>query len=175
LSAGASSLEQAAAYGKPDPMIVKAIIYVECRFQYDATGCPNLPCGIPSGRTEPECYCFGLMQVVPACGGTDGLGLLSNGHPNMSTSPGSAYWDNSIYNPQVNIEIDIAGIAGNRDQVEEQFPGCTEDQYTLMATGNYDSYGSTQSCTEINQQYVDHVLEVYQEYSTAAGWTPHPY
>ena len=51
-------LRHAATYGEPDPMIIKAIIYVESRFQFDATGCPNLPCGIPDGWSEEECSCM---------------------------------------------------------------------------------------------------------------------
>jgi hypothetical protein len=158
-------------YGEPDAMIFKAIIRVESGFHHDATGCPNLPCGIPPGWTEQECYCFGLMQVVPACGGTSvDLGRLENGHPNLTTEPAMPGWATSIYNPEINIELGIRGIASNRQRMQENFEGCTEEQYTLMAIGEYNSYGTTQSCTEINTGYVEHVLEVYDEYSAASGW-----
>lgn len=163
-------------YQEPDPMIMKAIIYVESRFQYDATACDNLPCGTPTGWTTQESYCYGVMQVVPACGPTPGgLGLLANGHPNLTKDMSSADWPNSIFNPQVNIEIGIAGIAGNRAQVKAQFPGCTEDQYTMMAIGNYNSYGSTTSCTSFNTAYTTIVLDAYHQYSAAAGYAEHPY
>lgn len=169
-------LEHAAALGMPDPMIIKAMIYVESRFQFDAVACPNLPCGIPAGWTEEECYCFGLMQIVASCGGTpNNLGLLPNGHPNLTTDSSSPDWPNSIFNPTVNIEIGTTWVTDNRARFQAQFPGCTDDQYTLMAIGDYNSYGSTQSCTVYNFQYVDHVLEAYREYSTAAGWPAHPY
>ena len=105
-------------------MIFKAIIYVESRFDDTAVACTNNPCGIPSGWTTAETGCFGLMQVVPACGPTPGnAGLLANGHPNLTTDPTSSSWSGSIFNPNNNIEIGIAGIAGNRAQVKKQFPG----------------------------------------------------
>jgi soluble lytic murein transglycosylase-like protein len=163
-------------YGEPDAMIFKAIVHVESRFTLDATGCPNLPCGIPWGWTEQECYCYGLMQVVPACGGTNAdLGRLPNGHPNLTAEPGIPGWATSIYNPEINIELGIRGVARNRERMLEQFEGCTEEQYTLMAIGEYNSYGTTQSCTEINSGYVEAVLEAYQQYSDAAGWPVRDY
>jgi hypothetical protein len=55
------------------------------------------------------------------------------------------------------------------------FPGCTEDQYTLMAIGEYNHYRSTHGCTAFNTEYVSAVLEAYNEYSNAAGWPAHPY
>jgi hypothetical protein len=169
-------LQWTAAYKEPDPMIFKAIIYVESRFDQLAVACPNMPCGVPSGWTAQEAGCFGLMQVVPACGGDPGdAGLLANGQPNMTMSMSASGWAGSIFNPEVNIEIGIAGVAGNRAQVEKQFPGCTVDQYTLMAVGNYNSYGSTKSCTQYNTQYDDAMIAAYMQYATAAGYPAHPY
>jgi hypothetical protein len=52
--ADCSILKWTAQYGEPDPMIVKAMIYGESRFDYSATGCTNLPCGTPAGWTEAE-------------------------------------------------------------------------------------------------------------------------
>src|SRR5262245_60472018 len=84
--ADCSILKWTAEYEEPDPMIVKAMIYGESRFDYAATGCPNLPCGTPDGWSEEESYCYGMMQVVPACGPIAGnAGLLPNGHPNLTT------------------------------------------------------------------------------------------
>jgi soluble lytic murein transglycosylase-like protein len=164
-------------YGEPDAMIFKGIIDVESNFEHDAVGCEdNPPCGIPEGWTEPECYCLGLMQVVPACGGTTvDLGRLENGHPNLTTEPSMPGWATSIYNPDINIELGIRSVAGNRRRMMEQFEGCTEEQYTLMAIGDYNRYGSTLSCTEINTEYVDLVLEAYHAYSAAAGWPERAY
>jgi hypothetical protein len=168
-------LEFTAKYGEPDAMIFKAIIYVESRFQYDAVGCTsNPPCCPEIGWSGTECACLGLMQTGPECGPTSGLGL-DGGHPNLTTNPATGDWANSVFNPEVNIELGIRGIAGNRAQVKEQFPGCTEDQYTMMAIGNFNSYGSTQSCTVFNFDYDTAVIEAYDEYSAAAGWPAHPY
>jgi Transglycosylase SLT domain len=170
-------LKWAAQYNEPDPMIFKAIIYVECHYDKTSISCPNLPCGQPSGWTAQESGCFGLMQVVPSCNGTpDNVGLLSDGHPNMTTDEASPDWANSIFNPDVNIHIGIDGLAGNRAQEKQKFSGCTEDQYTLMAMGDYNSYGSTKSCTVYNTAYDDAVIAEYDKYVAAApGYPAHNY
>jgi hypothetical protein len=169
-------LELAEEYGEPDAMIAKAIIHVESRFAHDADGCPNLPCGIPWGWAEPECHCFGLMQVVPACGGTAvDLGRRANGHPNLTTEPSTPGWATSVFNPEINIELGIRSLARNRERMREQFAGCTEEQYTMMALGEYNSYGTTRSCTEINSEYAAAVLEAYHLYAEAAGWPEREY
>jgi len=69
----------------------------------------------------------------------------------------------------------LAGFAGNRAEVKGLFPGCTEDQYTLMALGNLASHGSTKGCTEYKQDYIDYIMPAYKEYSAAAGYAAHPY
>jgi hypothetical protein len=166
----------AAHYDEPDPMIFKAIIYGESRFDDTAVACANDPCGVPSGWTAAESGCYGLMQVVPACmDDPGGAGLLASGHPNLTTDPTAAGWSNSIFNPSVNIEVGISGVAGNRAQVEKQFPGCTADQYTMMAIGNYADYGSTTSCTQWNTGYTTQLLVTYHQYATAAGYPAHAY
>ena len=169
-------LRWAAYYQEPDPMIFKAIIYVESRFDDTSVACPNDPCGTPKGWTAAESGCYGLMQVVPACGDDPGgIGLLPSGQPNLTTDPTAAGWAGSIFNPDVNIHTGISGVAGNRAQVEKQFPGCTVDQYTLMAVGNYNSYGSTTSCTQYNTNYDDPVVTAYKQYAAAAGYPAHAY
>jgi|HubBroStandDraft_1064217.scaffolds.fasta_scaffold83192_2 hypothetical protein len=169
-------LQWAAKYGEPDPMIFKAIIYVESRFDDTSVACANDPCGTPAGWTTAESGCYGLMQVVPACGDDpNDAGLLPNGQPNLTTDPSASGWAGSIFNPEVNIEIGISGVAGNRTQVEKQFPGCTLDQYTMMAVGNYNDYGSTKSCTVYNTAYDDPVITAYEQYAAAAGYPAHTY
>jgi hypothetical protein len=169
-------LEGTQKHAEPDAMIFKAIIRVESGFQVDAAGCPNAPCGTPAGWSVPETQCLGLMQIVPACSPKPGdPGLLSNGHPNMTLDQSSALFATSLFNPAVNIDIGIAGVAGNRAEVMKQFPGCTEEQYTLMAIGNYNQYGSTKGCTTYNVQYDNAVLQHYAMYVAASGWHPHPY
>jgi hypothetical protein len=161
-------------YDEPDPMIFKAIMYVESRFDDTAVACANDPCGTPTGWTMAESGCFGLMQVVPACDGSD-AGLLPNGQPNMTTNDAAAGWAGSIFNPNINIQLGISGVAGNRKQVEMQFPGCTTDQYTMMAIGNYNSYGSTMSCTVYNNAYDGPLVMAYQTYAAAANYPARPY
>lgn len=169
-------LKWTAEYGEPDPMIVKAMIYGESRFDYAAAGCDNLPCGVPDGWTEAESGCYGMMQVVPACGPiADGIGLLPDGHPNLTTDKASPDFAGSIFNPDVNIHIGVAGFAGNRAEVKELYPGCTEDEYTLMALGNLASHGSTTGCTEYNRDYIDYIMPAYLQYCEAAGYLARPY
>lgn len=169
-------LKFTAKYAEPDAMIFKAIVYVESRFQYDAVGCTgNTQCCPQWGWAGSECGCLGAMQTGPSCGGTSTLGLLPDNHVNLETDPHSAGWSNSVFNPEVNIELGIGGIAYNRAQAKAQFPGCTEDQYTMMAIGSFNSYGSTKSCTEYNFDYDNAVLEAYAEYAAASGWPAHSY
>jgi hypothetical protein len=169
-------LEYTAKYDEPDAMIFKAMLYVESRFQYDAVGCTdNGPCCPEIGWSAAECACLGMMQNGPDCGATSGLGLRSDGHPNMETNPDCAAFTNSVFNPVVNIEIGISRVSRNRARMMEDFPGCTEDQYTMMAVGEYQRYRSTQSCTAYNFGYDSAVLEAYNEYSAAAGWPTRPY
>jgi hypothetical protein len=177
-------LMSTAKYGEPDAMIFKAIVYVESRFQSNAVGCTgNSGCCPQRGWTGTECGCLGAMQtgpwcnpssVPPGCSATN-LGLLTDGHVDLDTSTTAADWANSVFNPTVNIELGIAGIACNRAQVKAQIPGCTEDQYTMMAVGNFNSYGSTKSCTTYNFSYDSAVVDAYKTYATAAGWPAHPY
>jgi hypothetical protein len=163
-------------YNEPDAMIFKAIIYVESRFQFDAIGCTgNSGCCPQRDWTGNECACLGAMQTGPDCSGSSSLGVLADGHVDLDTDQGGSDWANSVFNPEVNIELGIAGIAGNRAQVKQQFPGCTEEQYTMMAIGNFNSYGSTKGCTTYNFAYDTAVVDEYNKYSTAAGWTAHPY
>jgi hypothetical protein len=169
-------LQWAAYYKEPDPMVFKAIMYVESRFDQTEVACTNDPCGTPKGWTAAESGCFGLMQVVPACGDDPAdAGLLANGQPNLATGPSMPGWATSIFNPEINIRIGIAGVAGNRKQVEQQFPGCSEDQYTMMAIGNYNNYGSTQSCTVYNSAYDGPLITAYETYATAAKYAAHSY
>jgi hypothetical protein len=93
----------------------------------------------------------------------------------LTTDMSAAGWSTSIFNPDVNIEIGIGGVAGNRMQEEQKFPGCTVDQYTMMAIGDYNSYGSTKSCTVYNTDYDDAVIMAYRQYAAAAGYPMQSY
>jgi len=103
---------------------------------------------MPSGWTKEESGCYGLMQVVPACGKPMDPGMLPNGHPNLTKDPSSADWAGSIFNPDVNVERGIAGVAGNRAQEVAKFSGCTVDQYTLMAIGDPFPHAAAQDCLQ---------------------------
>ena len=93
----------------------------------------------------------------------------------MTTDMSSSDWPNSIFYPSNNIDVGIYGIANNRQQEEQKFPGCTYDEYTLMAVGDYNSYGSTKSCTVYNTAYDDPLVAAYKMYAAAAGYPAHAY
>jgi hypothetical protein len=173
--ADCSILKWTAYYKEPDPMIVKAMIYGESRFDYAADGCTNLPCGVPDGWSDEEAHCFGLMQIVMACSPIKGVGFQANGRPDLELSAAASDFANSAFNPDVNVHIGVAGFANNRAQVEKQYPGCTEDQYTLMALGDLSSYGSTTGCTQYITDYINYILPGYYTYAKAAGYPPHDY
>jgi hypothetical protein len=99
-------LEYATQFNEPDPMIFKAIIYVESRFDYTAVGCPNACPPCPSGWSADECGCCGLMQsLAPSCSyDKDRITFLPNGHPDMETDPTASDWAGSVFNPDVNIK-----------------------------------------------------------------------
>jgi hypothetical protein len=46
--------------------------------------------------------------------------------------------------------------------------------YTLMA-GNFNSYGSTKSCTVYNFTYDRAVETAYNDHARVAGWPAHPH
>ena len=168
-------LKWAAFYKEPDPMIFKAIIYVESRFDDTSVACPNLPCGTPTGWTTAESGCYGLMQVVPACGDDPGgVGLLPNGQPNLTTDPTAAGWAGSISTPTSTSRRASPASRATAPRSRSSFR-LTVDQYTMMAVGNYNSYGSTQSCTVVNTAYDDPVKAAYQQYAAAAGYPAHGY
>lgn len=173
--ADCSILTWTAFYKEPDPMIVKAMIYGESRFDYAADGCTNLPCGVPPGWTDEEAHCFGLMQIVPACSPIEDVGFQPDGHPDLELDASAADFGNSVFDPDVNVHIGVAGFAANRAEVEMLFPGCTDDQYTLMALGNLSSHGSTTGCDQFNRDYIDYILPGYVMYSKAANYAAHDY
>lgn len=84
-------------------------------------------------------------------------------------------WATSIFNPENNVDVGIYGVHDNRMQEKAKYSDCTEEQYTLMAVGDYNSYGSTKSCTQYNTTYDEPMLDAYKMYSTAAGYPQHPY
>jgi len=160
-------------FNEPDPMIFKAIIYVESRFDYTAVGCPDACPPCPAGWSAEECGCVGLMQsMAPSCSWDKSVvTYLPNGHPDMETDPTAANWANSVFNPDVNIKAGIQVASDNRVRMQQNFPGCTREQYTLMSIGEFNSYGSTKSCTAYNSDYTTAVLSAYHTFATAAGYT----
>lgn len=164
-------------HNEPDPMIFKAIIYVESRFNYTAVGCPNACPPCPDGWSTDECGCCGLMQsIAPSCSwDQSNVAFLPNGHPNLQTDPSASDWAGSAFNPDVNIGAGIRTVASNRVRMQQKYSGCTQEQYTLMSIGEFNHYGSTQSCTVYNTDYDTAVLEAYHRYSAAANYAEHSY
>lgn len=162
-------------YGFPDPMLIKAQMYLESDFlEFDAS--TDVPCSLPSGWATSEGHSYGLMQITPACNVYDfssaGL-LLSNGHPNLVKDTTSSLWSNSIYNPNNNIGFATASMMTEYTNMKANFGGCTSTQYEEMALSSYNSGSdSVLGCGVYNargQSYVDKVAADYDELAALAG------
>jgi len=110
-------------------MIFKAIIYVESRFQYDAVGCTgNGPCCPARGWTAAECACLGAMQTGPWCNSSNlppGARRAGSACSERARGHGDEPQQRKLgqlgFQPVVNIELGIAGIACNRAQAKAAF------------------------------------------------------
>jgi peptidoglycan/xylan/chitin deacetylase (PgdA/CDA1 family) len=141
-------------YGITDVLLVKSMILQESNFDIFAVS-PDIPCGVPDGWTEEESTSFGLMQVTPAC-------IDENDTPpNLTTDISSPNWATSWFNPEYNINRGVESLSENLSQLKNNFPGCSNDQYMLMAAGAYNSgQGAIDGCGEWNDranEYITHV------------------
>lgn len=163
-------------YGFPDSMMIKSQVALESDFQQFAVS-PDSPCGIPGGWSDAEAKSFGLTQVTPACGEAQNT-LLSNGHPNLTRDQSSPQWSNSVFNVDVNLDQGVKAITNFWNAVKGAHPGCTANQYLLMAAGAYNSgEGSVFGCASMNdraQNYVNNVLSRYRNFTNAGG-QPFPF
>jgi LysM repeat protein len=157
-------------FGITDPMIVKSMIMQESAFQPNAVS-PDIPCGIPIGWTADQSKSFGLMQVTPAC-------VQPNTIPNLTQDTTSSQWATSWFNPSYNINRGVQALSTALSDMKNKFPGCTSNQYTLMAVGAYNSGdGSIFGCGSWNDRaggYITSVLGHYQTFTQMAG-IPYPY
>ena len=149
----------------PDPMIVKSMVMQESAFVYTAVS-PDIPCGVPAGWTQYQSKSFGLMQVTPAC-------IHPGTIPNLTLDQGSSLWATSWFNPRYNINQGTKALSGALSDMETKFPGCTANQYRLMAVGAYNSgEGSITGCGSWNTRadgYINTVLGHYQAFAQMAN------
>jgi soluble lytic murein transglycosylase-like protein len=161
-------------HGHPDPMLTKAMMAQESSFDREAVSA-DAPCGIPAGWTSEESRSLGLLQVTPAC--TD-FGLKPDGHPSMAKSAAEPYWEVSLFNPAYNVDRSVFAWVAQHHQFQSQYPGCSENDYRLMATAAYNQgQGGVSGCAAWNaggQTYLDRVLTHYRSFAGSAGW-PNPY
>jgi len=169
-------LESAAEAHEPDPMVFKAQISLESNFGLYAIS-PDSPCGEnrQPGWTVAETKSFGLMQLTPACGWLPDA-RLPDGHPNLAHEDDSALWPTSVFNPKMNITEGVRAIVVNRASVKQHFPGCSDNDYTLMALGAFNQgenaisgCGLTMMASNA-QTYVRTVLAKYLDMAGRAHW-----
>jgi hypothetical protein len=157
-------------------MLINSQVAQEYDFSQFAIS-PDSPCGVPSGWTDAESKSFGLTQVTPACGESDGT-QLPNGHPNLTRDQASPLFNTSVFNVTLNLDQGVKAITRFWTAVKRQHSGCTDKQYLLMAAGAYNSgENSVLGCTSLNtraQNYVDNVLGRYRGFTNAAG-LPFPF
>jgi Transglycosylase SLT domain len=141
-------------YGISDSMLVKSMILQESNFDIFALS-PDIPCGVPDGWTEEESTSFGLMQVTPACVHE------TDTPPNLTTDINSPNWATSWFNPEYNINRGVESLSENLSQIKNNFPGCSNDQYMLMAAGAYNSgQGAIDGCGEWNDRADRYITNV---------------
>jgi hypothetical protein len=155
----------------PDAMMIKAMVYQESSFEWDAIS-DDSPCGRPSGWTDAESKSFGLMQITPACDEGEEC-WKADGHPNRAKDMSSPDFATSCYRPELNIAIGTATTVSEWKSMQNEFASCTPNEYILMAIAAYNSgHGSVDGCTKFSaraQLYIDNVLERYDELARLAG------
>jgi hypothetical protein len=166
-------LDLAKASNEPDPMVFKAQIAQESAYRVLAIS-PDSPCGPEPGWTDPETKSFGLMQLTPACGWLR-TARLPDGRPNMTEDMALPEWETSVFNPTLNIGDGVRAVSAMRTDMMEAFPGCTENDYTKMALGAFNSGGNSISgCNLMNVRattYVSRLLSNhYFQLARNAKW-----
>ncbi len=153
-------------------MMLKAQVNQESDFGEFAVSMDS-PCGIHAGWTDAESKSFGLIQTTPACGEAK-VALLANGHPNLTQDMSSPLWANSVFNPAINLDQGAMTISQSMKALRAKYAGCTENQYTLMSAGAFNSGdNAVLGCGQYNaraQMYVDAVLGRYQSLARAANY-----
>jgi hypothetical protein len=141
-------------YGITDKMIVKSMILQESSFDIFAVS-PDIPCGVPDDWTDQESRSFGLMQVTPACVDDGGS------RPNLTTDTNSSNWATSWFNPEYNINRGVKSLSDNLLLIKSNFPGCSNEQYMLMALGAYNSgERAIDGCGEWNDRADEYITNV---------------
>jgi Transglycosylase SLT domain len=142
-------------YGITDKMMmVKSMILQESNFDIFAVS-PDIPCDVPDGWTDQESRSFGLMQVTPACVEPDA------GRPNLTTDTNSSNWATSWFNPEYTINRGVKSLSDNLLLIKSNFPGCSNEQYMLMALGAYNSgQRAIDGCGEWNDRADEYITNV---------------
>jgi len=132
----------------------------------------DAPCGQGAGWSRDESKAFGLMQLAPACGWLFSA-RLADGHPNLTTDTRDPLWETSVFNPVLNIGEVVRATSVARAKMVQAFPGCTEDDYTLMAVAIFHSGVPSLGCRTYSpsaESYVSAMLRSYQRFAGEAGW-----
>jgi soluble lytic murein transglycosylase-like protein len=147
-------------YGITDKLLVKSMIMQESHFNNFLISSDS-PCGVPDGWTEQESKSFGLMQVTPACGEAGG------GRPNLTTDNNSTSWPTSLFNPEFNIQEGVKALSEFLSLMKSNFPGCSNEQYMLIAAGAYNSgEPAIDGCDSWNDRADNYITAVTEHYRT---------
>jgi soluble lytic murein transglycosylase-like protein len=145
-------------YGISDKLVTKSLIMQESSFDPFLIS-SDIPCGVPDGWTDQESRSFGLMQVTPACQEVDGS------RPNLTTDTKSPNWATSVFNPEFNIDQGVNELSRLLSIMKSKFPGCTNEQYMLMALGAYNSgENAIGGCDSWNERANDYITGVTRNY-----------
>jgi hypothetical protein len=154
-------------YGITDMIMIKSVIMQESYFDMFAVS-SDIPCGVPDGWTDQESKSFGLMQLTPACIGTDG------NRPNLTTDNNSSNWATSWFNPEYNINQGVKSLADNLLLMKSKFSGCSNEQYMLMALGAYNSgEGAIKGCGEWNDRADRYITSVTRHHRNLSQMANH--
>lgn len=147
-------------YSIADKLMVKSLIMQESHFDMFLISSDS-PCGVPDGWTDKESKSFGLTQVTPACGEVGGS------RPNLTTDKNSPNWATSLFNPEFNINQGVKEVSRNLFLMKSKFPECSNEQYTLMALGAYNSgVDAIEGCDSWNDRADDYITNVTERYRT---------
>ncbi|HEX6282681.1 MAG TPA: hypothetical protein VFZ67_10685, partial [Nitrososphaera sp.] len=78
-----------------------------------------------------------------------------------TTDTNSSNWATSWFNPEYNINRGVKSLSDNLLLIKSNFPGCSNEQYMLMALGAYNSgQRAIDGCGEWNDRADEYITNV---------------
>lgn len=163
-------ISQAEDLGHPDARLLKSQAWWESDQTFDAfSTSQDTPCGDPEGWGYMYTHSYGLFQVTPACGEGVPHMLRFSGKPNLVTSPTSALFSSSVYNPVLNIYVAVKSITEGFEHFKALWPTCPVPVLAKHAAagwvGNWEEMTSCGDFGNSNMQdYLTNVIGFYETY-----------